>query len=42
MFYVIVYSFCQPVIGNISTPAGGLVKSEWAEVRGSRIGWLAD
>ena len=33
MFFVVIYSFCTPMIGNISTPAGGLVKSKWAGVK---------
>jgi len=32
MFYVLIYTFMQPVIGGISTTAGGNVKSEWAKV----------
>lgn len=32
MFYVLIYTFMQPVIGNISTTAAGNVKSEWAKV----------
>ena len=33
MFYVVIYAFCTAMVGNISTPAGGLVKSKWAGVR---------
>jgi len=32
MFFVICYSFCNPVIANISTTAGGEVKQQWAKV----------
>ena len=33
MFFVILYQFLTPLIGNISTTAGGDVKSYWAEVK---------
>eukprot|EP00927_Polykrikos_kofoidii_P086157 TRINITY_DN9574_c0_g1_i5.p1 TRINITY_DN9574_c0_g1~~TRINITY_DN9574_c0_g1_i5.p1 ORF type:complete len:583 (+),score=64.03 TRINITY_DN9574_c0_g1_i5:54-1751(+) len=32
-FYVVMYQFWEPFIGRISTPAGGLVKKEWAGVQ---------
>lgn len=32
-FYVVMYQFWGPFIYNISTPASGLVKSEWAGVK---------
>ena len=33
MFYVVLYQFLTPVIGNISTTSGGLVKRYWAGVQ---------
>lgn len=32
-FYILLYQFFGPFISNISTPAGGLVKQEWAGVK---------
>ncbi|CAE8639232.1 unnamed protein product, partial [Polarella glacialis] len=32
-FFVIMFQFWEPFVGRISTPAGGLVKSEWAGVK---------
>jgi len=33
MFFVVVYQFFTPLVGNISTTAGGAVKKYWAEVQ---------
>jgi len=33
MFWVILYSFCGPVVGGIWTTAGGSVKKNWANVQ---------
>jgi hypothetical protein len=33
MFYVVVYQFFTPMIGGISTTAGGAVKKYWAGVQ---------
>jgi len=32
MFFVVIYQFFTPMVGNISTTAGGAVKKYWAEV----------